>query len=191
MNLQVRGDNGEALAFYAAIGYRVDDAVSSGEERLIDDRLPDGPTSAGRSHRRLRTSMSARSDESCEEGASPASPQKRATPRDSPPGDLLLPRPKLRPSSPPQQHALGGHPSGGRQLVGRRPRPVRWTAWSRLFSRSRDPAPGLRVRGVPWGAGGVVERVIEGGDTLALMPTGGGKSLCYQIPALVRPAPAW
>ena len=37
---------------------------------------------------------------------------------------------------------------------------------------------------------GVIGEVLAGRSALAVLPTGGGKSLCYQIPSLVDPASA-
>src|SRR5215217_5930402 len=56
---------------------------------------------------------------------------------------------------------------------------------------SRDPLAVLRdvfghksFRGLQ---SDVVEHVVGGGDAVVLFPTGAGKSMCYQIPAICRP----
>jgi ATP-dependent DNA helicase RecQ len=32
----------------------------------------------------------------------------------------------------------------------------------------------------------IINSILEGKDTLALLPTGGGKSICFQVPALMK-----
>jgi len=32
----------------------------------------------------------------------------------------------------------------------------------------------------------VINSILDGNDTLALMPTGGGKSICFQVPAIMK-----
>ena len=61
-------------------------------------------------------------------------------------------------------------------------------------TKLEDPVLALRrVFGFPGFRGqqeDVVRHVVDGGDAIVLMPTGGGKSICYQIPALCRPGTA-
>lgn len=74
----------------------------------------------------------------------------------------------------------------------RRPLP----AYARAVDVTEAPAlgdPALEVLGRVFGYDAfrgpqreVVDHVVAGGDALVLMPTGGGKSLCYQVPALLR-----
>ena len=47
----------------------------------------------------------------------------------------------------------------------------------------------LRIRDLRPGQAEIMEPVLVGKDTLAIMPTGSGKSLCYQLPSLVLPGP--
>jgi ATP-dependent DNA helicase RecQ len=62
-----------------------------------------------------------------------------------------------------------------------------------VLDEAHTPASALKLLHEVFGYGAfrgeqaeIVQHVVEGGDALVLMPTGGGKSLCYQVPALLR-----
>ena len=64
-----------------------------------------------------------------------------------------------------------------------------------LQTRVQDDPLGVlrKVFGFPGFRGSqeaVIHHIMNGGDALVLMPTGGGKSVCYQVPALCRPGTA-
>ena len=83
------------------------------------------------------------------------------------------------PSAPPRHHAPPQHapapprPRLGRDRTGEDPRAVLKDVFGYDAFRGDQEA--------------IVAQVVAGGDAIVLMPTGGGKSITYQIPALVRP----
>jgi RecQ family ATP-dependent DNA helicase len=76
------------------------------------------------------------------------------------------------------------HKGRGRELAER----VRLALASRDWTEDMDKAlDKLGLESFRAGQGEVIEHVLSGGDALVVMPTGGGKSLTWQVPSLIRP----
>lgn len=108
----------------------------------------------------------------------------------APPDDLDAPPPPMDAAGAPAAARLRTVPAGAAVSV----RPGATSAGLALATRDfagRDPRDVLHevygydaFRG---DQGDIVAHVVGGGDAVVLMPTGGGKSVTYQVPALVRP----
>ncbi|WP_233493834.1 DNA helicase RecQ [Desertihabitans brevis] len=96
-------------------------------------------------------------------------PEEWEPPEEEPPPEDWEPPADWVPSEPPA-------PAGGERAARRRPSsPLE--ALQRVWGY--DAFRGQQAE--------IIDTVVAGGDAVVLMPTGGGKSLCYQVPALVRP----